>query len=177
MQLISSVTVGAGGASSMVFSSIPQTFTDLFVLVSARHTNPFNNYLVAQLNSTTSGYKFRGINANGSSVNSFTNATGGYNGAGMYFGNIGGTDYTANVFSNCQLLIPNYTGAVAKQGIGEGLFENNDTVAQMMTVTCQSTVTAAVTTLTLIPASTTFPQYSTAYLYGILKGSGGASVA
>ena len=36
--LISSVTVGAGGASSIDFTSIPSTYTDLLVKISARST-------------------------------------------------------------------------------------------------------------------------------------------
>jgi hypothetical protein len=37
-KLISSVTVGSGGATTMTFSSIPQTYTDLLLKISSRNT-------------------------------------------------------------------------------------------------------------------------------------------
>ena len=176
MQLISSATV-SGTVSSVTFSSIPQTFTDLIVLASVRHTNPFVGYIVAYLNGTVNGYTHRGLEGNGSSASSFSEATAGYNGIGMYFGDIGGTDYTSNTFSNCFLQIANYTGTAAKLGTAEGLFENNATTANMMLVASRSSVTAAVTSLVIGPAAASFSNNSTIYLYGLLKGSGGATVS
>jgi hypothetical protein len=41
--LISSVTVGAGGASSIDFTSIPATYTDLLIKVSARGASGASN--------------------------------------------------------------------------------------------------------------------------------------
>jgi hypothetical protein len=41
--LISSVTVGAGGAASMSFTSIPSTYTDLVVFCSGRAANSFTS--------------------------------------------------------------------------------------------------------------------------------------
>ena len=38
-KLIETVTVGSGGAASIEFSSIPQTYTDLKVVYSLRSTN------------------------------------------------------------------------------------------------------------------------------------------
>jgi len=50
--LISSVTVGSGGAATMTFSSIPQTYTDLLVRVSARNTSTSGSGLNMRFNST-----------------------------------------------------------------------------------------------------------------------------
>jgi hypothetical protein len=177
MQLISSAVVGSGGAASMSFTSIPQTFTDLVLVVSARHNTTGVDNTIAQLNGTTSGYTFRYIGSTGSAIQNFTQANIGFS-SGMPCGNIGGTSYTANTFNIGSLYLLNYTDANAKRGVSEGAFENNDSATAYMSFTSStSTVTAAVTSITIKPAFTSFVEHSTAYLYGILKGSGGATVS
>jgi len=44
MQLIETVTVGAGGSSLITFSNVPQTGTDLLVTVSGRSTGSSNTH-------------------------------------------------------------------------------------------------------------------------------------
>jgi hypothetical protein len=176
MEFISSVTVGSGGAASMVFSSIPQTFTDLFIVVSARHNTTGGDNVIAQLNGNTTGYTFRYLGGSGTGVEQYTQANLGFS-SGMPFGNIGGTSYTTSTMNNISLLLPNYTGSATKIGVGEGGFENNSSVGYLSLTGSASPVTAAVTSITIKPAFTSFVEYSTAYLYGILKGSGGATVS
>lgn len=176
MQFISSVTVGSGGAASMTFSSIPQTYTDLFLVVSARHNGTGSDSVIAQLNGTTTGYTFRYLGTDGSSIQNYTQASLGFS-SGMPFGNIGGTSYSASTFNNIALVLPNYTGAVAKISTGDGGFENNGATAYQSMLSSASTVTAAVTSITVKPSYWAFAEFTTGYLYGILKGSGGASAA
>ena len=56
---IASVTVGSGGATSMSFTSIPNTYTDLVIKISARGTdnssNGWNQGAIT-FNSSTTGY-------------------------------------------------------------------------------------------------------------------------
>ena len=40
MKALQTVTVGAGGAATVTFSSIPQTYTDLILVVSKYSLNP-----------------------------------------------------------------------------------------------------------------------------------------
>jgi hypothetical protein len=102
-QLISSVTVGAGGASSMDFTSIPQTYTDLEILVSGRTTGAGNGINIT-FNSNTSGYTNAAMQGNGSGVSSY----GTYNrNAGMF----GYSGDTANSFGSTKIYIPNYAGS------------------------------------------------------------------
>lgn len=175
--LIASATVGSGGAASIEFTGIPQTFTDLTVVLSGRAVNNFNYRIYVQLNSTTTGYTWRNIEADGSSVYSSNQSSIG-DSYGLMLGWIAGaSSATANTPNSCQMVIPNYTGAANKAAASEGLFENNATAANNGFAGSASTVTAAVTSLLIRSASTNIAQHSTAYLYGTLKGSGGASVA
>jgi hypothetical protein len=176
MQLISSAVVGSGGAASMSFTSIPQTFTDLLIVISARHNTTGSDNIIAQLNGTTSGYTFRYLGGSGTGVENYTQSSLGFS-SGMPCGNIGGTSYTASTFNSASFYLANYTDANAKRATAEGAFENNSTSAFMSFTSSTSTVTAAVTSITIKPAFTSFVEHSTAYLYGILKGSGGATVS
>lgn len=178
MELISSVTIGSGGASSIDFNSIPATYTDLYLVFSGRHGSTGGDSIIAQLNGTTSGYTFKYLGGNGFQVQNYSQSTLGFSN-GMPFGNIGGTNYAANTFSSCELTIPNYTGSAAKVGSGFGGFEHNDGATGPQSLLASlSTVTAAVTSISIkCSYYPTLLQYSSASLYGILKGSGGATVS
>jgi len=55
--LISSVTVGSGGAATMQFNSIPSTYTDLVLSFSTRDTVSQNGANIKiTFNSSSSGY-------------------------------------------------------------------------------------------------------------------------
>ena len=57
--LISSVTVGSGGASSIDFTSIPQTYTDLVVRWSTRGTAAtVYDQVYVKFNNTTSNLSY-----------------------------------------------------------------------------------------------------------------------
>jgi hypothetical protein len=176
MEFISSVTVGSGGAASMSFASVPQTFTDLFIVVSARHNTTGSDNVIAQINGNTSGYTFRYLGGTGTGVQQYSQANLGFS-SGMPIGTIGGTSYTASTMNNITLLLPNYTNGATKLGVGEGGFENNSSTANLSMTGSAAPVTAAITSILIKPAFTSFVEHSTAYLYGILKGSGGATAA
>ena len=172
--LISSVTVGAGGAATISFSSIPQTYTDLTLLVSGR-SDAANSYVGIKFNgSATSDYSIMRLigtgsaasSSSGSSLTSMTSA----------FVESQSAD-TANTFGNSQIFIPNYALTVAKTISADGVSENNAAGAFQFITAGLRTTTDAITSITLTPGSGNFAQYSTAYLYGTLKGSGGATAA
>lgn len=165
--LISTVTVGAGGASSISFSSIPQTFTDLMVTLSAR-TNAAGTFDVTSI--LLNGTGVTGIRTwgTGSAANSQTT---------NYLLTSGSGTTTANMFSNGQIYIPNYTGSTNKSLSLDNVSEDNQTLG-FQTFAGLLCTTGAVTTLQFSPTTgTTFLQNTTASLYGITKGSGGATVA
>jgi len=60
-QKIATVTVGAGGASNITFSSIPQTYTDIKVVVSARTDRSGFTYDNIRTYPTTLGHIQMGV--------------------------------------------------------------------------------------------------------------------
>ena len=159
-QLITSNTVGAGGVASVTFSSIPNTYTDLLILSSARSTSSTSS-IQAQFNGNATGYTNRELTGSGSAASSST-ATG-Y----AYFDVAVSSSMTANTFSNGSLYIPNYTGSTNKSSSGDGVQENNATAAYMNLDANLWANTAAITSIVLNLNTGSFAQYSTFYLYGI----------
>ena len=162
-ELISSVTVGSGGAASIEFTSIPQTYTDLVVLVSAR--NVASNYggFFTKLNGSSLGSNVTAKRLFGDGSNAYSN------GSTETAWNESG--WTSNTFSNSQFYIPNYTGSNNKSASIEGVNENNATTAYAHLTAWLWSQTAAITQIEIgafdggLPDK--FAQYSTAYLYGI----------
>jgi hypothetical protein len=173
MELISSVTVGAGGSASMTFSAIPQTYTDLQLVISARSLGGgFNALLYLEVNADTSvSYADRNLQGNGSNAVSGTNAL-----TQFLLGRHSGASSTANSFGNATVLLPNYSGSANKTISCDSVSEHNDPTAFQFIVAGTFPKTTAITSLRIFDNGGGFAQHSTAYLYGILKGSGGATV-
>lgn len=71
---IATVTVAAGGASSIEFTSISQTYTDLLLKVSLRDNrtdSPVTDTLLT-FNGSSSGYSMRGIYSSAPTLGSFS---------------------------------------------------------------------------------------------------------
>jgi hypothetical protein len=161
MTLIASSTVGSGGAASIDFTSIPSTYTDLQLVMSLRQ-NQANNNVRITINGGTTGYSERVLYGTGSGTAS-TSASATYFNL-MYSD---GSAETANTFGNLQMYIPNYAGSTNKSISVDGVYENNATAA-IAALTAQLWAnTAAITSISIVPASALWVQYSTAYLYGV----------
>ena len=169
-ELIASSTVGSGGASTVVFSSIPQTFTDLKVVSSVRSTSggsvAYSMFL--KMNSLTSSiYSQRALEGSGSAASSFSQS--GVDTA-VRAGLITGTGATASTFSNSEIYIPNYTSSNNKSVSIDTVTETNATTQYMNLIAYLISSTAAITDLTFStePAGgVSFAQHSTFYLYGV----------
>jgi hypothetical protein len=162
-ELIASSTVGSGGASSIDFTSIPSTYTDLCIKVSAR-TSTGNGTCAITFNGSTSGYSYKYLYGNGSTTNngSSSSATSIDSGVYNYLGS------TANTFANAELYIPNYSGSSNKSVSLDTVNENNATEAYAWLEAALWSNSAAINRVTITaPATFTFVQYSTAYLYGV----------
>jgi len=164
MQLIETIEVGAGGAASIEFTSIPDDGVDLCVVYSLRDVGGSSGYnAVMRFNGDTgANYTTRWLLGSGSAVSSSTIAGSSQIYAGKYDG---GAD-TANTFGNGQVYISNYTSAVAKSISAESVSENNATAAWQTLSACVWTGTAAISSW-IINASSGFAQYSTASIYKI----------
>jgi len=160
---IATVTVGAGGASSIDFSSIPSTYTDLQVVFSTRVSGS-GNYLQCNV----------GVNGQGSGTNITARTLWGVgttvgSNTSEYGFHSTGSSATASTFANASIYFPNYAGSTNKSYSVDDVTENNATDAVRHFTAGLWSQTAAINQLTFTPSSGSFVQYSTATLYGISK--------
>jgi hypothetical protein len=164
MTLVSTVTVGSGGAASISFSGIAATGKDLRILLSSR--NAVNETGIAlQFNSdTANNYQYRMLYGDGSSATSQVDSDG-INRIVSYTNAI--LNNTANTFSSVEYYISNYAASASKIVSIDGVIETNSSTAYQSIVAGRWTGTAAITSLTLTALGTnpSFVQNTTASLY------------
>jgi hypothetical protein len=172
MQLIQHQEL-AGTQASIQFLSIPQTFTDLVVVLSGRTNRASNNSdIYWQFNGvTTSTYSFRRLYGDGTSATSDALSN---NSAGGFIGVAVGANATSNTFSNLTAYIPNYTSSNAKSWSADAVNENNATATLGEIVAGLWSGTAAITSIEIKDYNAaSFVQFTSATLYGITRGSDG----
>jgi hypothetical protein len=157
-QIGSAVTVGSGGAASIDFTSIPATYTDLVIKISAR-TNTTTPNIMITLNGSTSSFTNKVLYGTGSSAASTSYAR------FVAYGSMS-TD-TSSTFGNSEIYLPNYAGSTNKSFSSDAVHENNATAANAGISAGLWSNTSAITSISLAPDSGSFVQYSTAYLYGV----------
>jgi hypothetical protein len=162
-ELIASSTVGSGGASSIDFTSISGSYTDLAVIISMKTTNSSWQGTTLRFNGTSSGYSDKYLQGDGSSVASGSNANGG---TGIYIGANPGTTET-NAFSNIQIYIPNYSSSSNKSVSIDQVSDFNTTLSFAGLIAGLWSNSAAITSISIAGSSGNLAQYSTAYLYGV----------
>jgi hypothetical protein len=154
---IASVTVGLLGASSIDFTSIPSTYTDLLIVSSLRNASGGAG---AQMKFNTTAGTTRYLEGNGASVSSGTDTA-------MYAGDLTASTNTANTFSSNSVYIPNYAGSTYKSSSSDAVTENNTSTAYADFYANLWSNTAAITSISIVPNAGSIAQYSTATLYGI----------
>ncbi|CAB4157866.1 hypothetical protein UFOVP688_53 [uncultured Caudovirales phage] len=160
---IQTVTVGSGGAATIDFTSIPQTYTDLKIVVSARtnRASQVSDFLSITFNGSTTNRSGRELYGTGTSVGSGTVAI-------LGGGLIVGSTATASVFGSTEIYIPNYTSANNKSLSVDSVSENNGSEAYQDLLANLWANTAAITSISIFSNnSASFVQYTTATLYGI----------
>jgi hypothetical protein len=164
--LIASNTLGSS-AASVTFSSIPNTYTDLVLKISARSNEAVaDSSFNIKFNSTTTAYsriRLRGtgsavtnsLQSNASSIDSSDNVT--------------GSTATTNTFSNVEIYIPSYTASQNKPVSLFNVLEDNATAANMNVSAALWRNTSAISSITMdgIPSSGQFVSGSSFFLYGI----------
>jgi len=170
MTLIASSTVGSGGASTITFSSIPATYTDLVVKLSGRNSGTGGTYnsVFLSINGTPSGtlHSFKTIYTIGTTVGS----NGASGTSSIVVGVTPLSDSTTNTFSNTEIYFPNYTTSNNKSLSSDSVMENNTSTngAIFNNLTAGLWASSSViSSLVLTSDSSSFLQFSTAYLYGI----------
>ena len=166
--LISSNTLSSS-AASVTFSSIPSTYTDLVVRISARGLDAALNTETMQFfvnGSTSAQYSYRGMRNFNSTATSDSSSG---NTSGTLSRVLNGNSSTANSFTNYELYIPSYTASQAKPISGMGGVEENATASYYNNATAALwNNTAAITELKFQPNnSSAFASGSSFYLYGI----------
>jgi len=164
LTLIKTAAVGAGGASSLDFTNIPQTFTDLLVVANIRNGTGIGaqggRAFKVIFNGSNSNRTTRWLNGNGSSASSATDD---------YFWATG-SDSTSNVFGNTSIYIPNYAGAINKSYAIDSVGENDSSLAEMSLSAHLWASTAAITSMSIMPTLVgNLAEGTTASLYGITK--------
>jgi hypothetical protein len=168
MQAIQTVTVGSGGATSIEFASIPDTFTDLVVLCSLRgdKSDAVSSGLI-KFNGSGSDFFNIGLlgGAGGVSTNNYPDS--------RQINAINGNTTTANTFSSHSVYITNYTSDSYKSFSADGATENNGGYSEVGILANLWSNTAAITSIELVNEGLVkFMQYSTATLYGIKSTAG-----
>ena len=168
--LIEKYTVGAGGASSVTLGSggtIPQTYTDLVVKISGRtdNTGTFAN-MIRFNGDTGSNYSWKNLYGYNSATYSDTLSGGSY----VWGGYTNNSSLTASSFGNSEIYVPNYRASIYKSVSADGVMETNASTGVSLGLGANIwNNTAAITSITCIPYVGNYAQYSTFYLYGILK--------
>ena len=164
--LLETITVGAAGASSVTFNSIPQTgYTDLVVKMSTRTNRAGDfDYATIEFNNSAADFTLRLIEGDGGSAYSYTRGTFGVN----LIGRADGATATANTFASAEIYIPNYTSANFKSISVDGAQENNQAGAYIDLVAGLWSQTAAITSLKITNGTgNSYVQHSTFSLYGV----------
>jgi hypothetical protein len=159
---IASVTVGSGGASSIDFTSIPSTYTDLCLKLSLRDNRAANaDFILISFNGSTTSFTNKYIEGDG-----FNTPASGSTARAAGLANAATS--TSNTFSNTEIYIPNYASSNYKSYSADAVSENNATTAFADFHAGLWSNTAAINQVTISPNSgTLFLEYSTATLYGI----------
>lgn len=171
-KLIETVNV-TSSVPTVVFSNIPQTYTDLVLCGSARaSTTVVYGSGFFRFNELTSGYDNRRMVAYATdNGKSFSDS--GFSG-GIWGSAVQSSVNAANWFSPFWLYIPNYAGSQVKITGGDTSYQNTaiaDTF-YLQTTANRTGLTSAITSLTLLDATGGYGntlQYSTFSLYGISK--------
>lgn len=162
-------TVLTGSQTTVVFSSIVSTYTDLVLVISARGSAAVNIAdLAVKINALTANYTTTQLRGNSSTASSFRDtATSIFN----LYSNISGGSTTSNTFGSVELYLPNYAGSTNKVMSSTGVAENNSSTAGQSAVNANASLlsnTAAITDITLsLSAGGDFVSGSRFDLYGI----------
>ena len=167
---IATTTVGSGGAASIDFTSIPQTYTDLCILVSARTNRAsVSDVLFLQCNSdsNSANYSSKSLFGTGSSAGSAIPSS---STKGVSISYLNGDTSVASSFANILIYIPNYTSSNYKSLSSDSVMEDNVTLAYSALRAGLWSSSSAISSITLQPSiGPNFTQYTTATLYGIKK--------
>jgi len=155
-----------GSVNSITFSSIPATYTDLKLMISARSTYATGSvdYMSGWFNGDRNTlYSDTIVTGSGSSTSSQRSSTT----TAFDVCSYPNANNTSNVYGSVEIYIPNYAGSNYKQGIIDGVMENNATYSEQRVVTILYRSTNAINSITIYAGSGNYTSSSEFTLYGI----------
>lgn len=157
-------TVGSGGSSSVTFSSIPQTYTDLYILCSARTNRTAYNTdrITANINAVNTNMTYQEVQGGAAFGTNAANDTT----FGVGHATTDANSNPSDIFSSSSCYISGYTTANYKIGLMESCLMNTSTDGFMYITRSTWANSAAITSIELVTANP-WIQYSKFYLYGI----------
>ena len=165
--LIGRTDVPSGGASSVLFSSIPASFVGLVIFGESRSTGDLG--IRIKFNGASTTFESRRLQADGSGVVSRRSTT----------NSVGFTNWsssTSDVFASLKIFIPNYTSSNVKQFMVDSNTEQMSSSGTYMKLEgAQWDGTSAITSIELAPDSGIFAEFSSFALYGVVGGSDGTT--
>jgi hypothetical protein len=160
MTKLATVTVSSSVASAS-FTNIPQSYSDLVVLLSVRTT--------AAEEASSLHISLNGL-AQSVSTSQYlvTNAGAPFGGSSTgWVAYANGNTSTANIFSNTELIISDYATNNYKTLTSDTVQENNGSTAYMGFLSNVWANTSPVTSITITPVNGSLAQFSTVTLYGV----------
>ena len=165
--LIGRTDVPSGGASSVLFSSIPASFVGLVIFGESRSTADLG--ILIKFNDSSTTFESRRLQGDGSSVVSRRSTT----------NSVGFTNWnssTSDVFASLKIFIPNYTSSNVKQFMVDSATEQMSGTGTYMKIEgAQWDGTSAITSIELASDSGVFAEFSSFALYGVPGGSDGTT--
>lgn len=165
--LISSNTLSAS-AASVTFSSIPSTYTDLVLKISARSDNAdTNDAFYLKFNGSSSAvYSNTTLIGNGATASSSRLSS---NTSLRFVTSVDGSTATANTFGNAEIYIPSYLASQNKPISNFAVQENNNATAYINNTAGLFSDTTAISSISVTPlfATVGWVSGSSFYLYGI----------
>jgi hypothetical protein len=163
--LISTARLSSASASSISFTSIPQTYTDLVLNISLRATGT---------DSVDAWDMPMSVNGSGTLITASLRGDGGgtnYNDiTDRLLRQIVPSSWTANTFSNGQIYFPSYTSSNYKVFDVKTVTENDAAGASQIIIAGAIATTSPITSLTFtVTGGVNFAQHSSMSLYGISK--------
>lgn len=166
---IATVTVATATSASIEFTSIPGTYTDLLIKLTARTDRAsLNSDIYAQFNNrTAANYSFERFYSSGGGGVSDALVN---NAGGGFVGFASGATATSNTFGSSQIYIGNYAQATNKSFFTYAAVGSNSATALIESISSGWTYSPAeaITSIKLLDYnSANFVLNSTATLYGI----------
>jgi hypothetical protein len=165
-------TVDLASAQKVIqFNSIPQDYSDLYVVISGRsdRTSDARDELFLRFNGDAgSNYSSRALRGSGSAADTLTGAS-----TSITRINLPSATTTSSTFGNGLFYISNYASSAPKTISVDNVMENNATFSFQEIVAGLWNNTSPITRLSVEPEVGNFAAGSSVSLYGVRRGSDG----